>query len=100
MKDIGEKTCIIQTWEASSFFFKMLPSAFGKPVKYIFFQNNEKIITKIVRQYTFFMASSQGRPLLIQEALWVPFYSVDHFFYSISMNLHSWMDLRLMSLHL
>ena len=39
MKDIGEKTCIIQTWEASSFFLKMLPSAFGKPVEYIFFQN-------------------------------------------------------------
>ena len=30
MKDIGEKTRIIQTWEASSFFLKMVPSAFGK----------------------------------------------------------------------
>ena len=30
MKDIGEKTRIIQIWEAASFFLKMVPSAFGK----------------------------------------------------------------------
>ena len=33
MKDIGEKTHIIQTWEASYFFLKMVPSAFGKPAR-------------------------------------------------------------------
>ena len=33
MKDIEEKTRIIQTWEASSFFLKMVPSASGKPAR-------------------------------------------------------------------
>ena len=33
MKDIEEKTRIIQTWEASSFFLKMAPSASGKPAR-------------------------------------------------------------------
>lgn len=33
MKDIGEKTRIIQTWEASSFFLEMVSSAFGKQAR-------------------------------------------------------------------
>ena len=36
MRVIGEKSHIIQTWEASSFFLKMAPRAFGKPVRNTF----------------------------------------------------------------
>ena len=36
MKVIREKTHITQTWEASSFFLMMVPSAFGKPVSNTF----------------------------------------------------------------
>lgn len=36
MKVIGEKTRITQTWEVSSFFLMMVPSAFGKPVSNTF----------------------------------------------------------------
>ena len=31
MKDIEEKSPFMQTWEASSFSLKMVPSPFGKP---------------------------------------------------------------------
>ena len=50
MKDIGEKTRIIQTWEASSFFLKIVTSGFGKPARNTL-SLSFKTLTKINEYY-------------------------------------------------
>lgn len=59
MKDIGEKTRIIQTWEASSFFLKMVSSAFGKPARNTVFLSKHWQ-NKNGQYKNFYMGSSQG----------------------------------------